>query len=461
MAESLLKQDTSACLAQALESGKKHVQDYPLSKVQQGLWIAKQLQTCSYLYHIPLVIRLPQTVCMNTLQNALLRVVQENNILTHCFREVGNMVWQYPAKIETMAISVLEINTPMPTIWNIDQDSPLSAFFLDAFNENSPLFRCSLLKTPDTSFLLFCFHHLIIDGLSCSLFLQRLYHYYQFPESILQPEKPSYKDYVAAEKTWVQDASRQNAQAYWLKRLSKTSLTVDLMTDFSRPPVSSGEGRTLHMKLSETLVIRLENVARNLRLPLNLIYLFGFQFLLSRYSGQDDITLGIPLAGRSEKRWYETIGLFVNTCLHAVTLDFTATIAVLLDRTKQQFFEDMSQSHILLDDIIAMLYAEKKANPGQPFNILYNFIHHTPMHFAGDECLPAWCMLPVSKCDFSLHIYAATQSIDLFFEYSTSLYQEDTVKQWMHYYCRILEAIPDHTQHNLVDLSIALSWGDQ
>ena len=434
-----------------------------LSHAQQRLWVLEQLNQCDYLYHIPIVMALSEPVDTSALQKAFLRLMQANPILTSYFVVQDDEIKQFQASSPDLTIQLLELTEDLPEIVEITTQSAFADFFLEKFNfATPPLFRVAVARTPSCRWLLMCFHHLLIDGWSLQLLLHSLAEEYrdiQAPLTQLNPVSPdSYQDFIVWEKTRHYDAVQLN---YWIERLAGKPLVVDTVTDYPRKLTSTGEGKTIHFKLTGEGLDRLNHYAQSVGVSMNQLVLFAFQFLLARYSGQEDIAVGIPVAGRNHPRWHQTLGLFVNTCLHLIKIDYEATVNEQLQHLKEQLLLDIAHANQPFDEIIKRLYAERQVHQHGIFNILYNFIQRdkndTLISFSDSPCRLNYCLLPTSKFDLSLHGYATPTELDFFFEFSTDLYQARTVQELVQYFLVTLEQLPKAHELTLKKLS-SVCW---
>lgn len=433
----------------------KMAQTGRLSRAQNRLWILEQLNHCSYLYHIPVVVELANVIDEQKLMLAFRHLIKTYPVLTSTFSFDEERIRQSQNLSCEIDIQWLNHGDELSSLIEISSEALLAPFFLTPFNlEKPPLFRIGLLNTPQKSHLLMCFHHLLVDAWSVELMIQELDRYFQdvLKNSMVfskSPESKSYFDFISWEQTQPHELDIDNH--YWVQRLLGKRLTVDLMTDFPRKLPLSGQGKTIHYALPQELSGALIEQAKQYGLSINHLFLFAFQFLLSRYSGQDDIALGIPVAGRSKHDWYNTIGMFVNTCIHHIELDYDTTILEQINRIKKQFIDDIAHANEPFDEVIKALYSREQLTPNQSFNILYNFIPLKTMDHFKAISSTKYCVLPISKFDLSLHVFASYSDVNLFFEFSTDLYTEGTISELIHYYVRILESIFLNANETLTD----------
>lgn len=434
-----------------------------LSHAQRRLWILEQFNHCDYLYHVPLIMTLPQPIDLGLLEEAFSQLITENPVLASRFIFEEDEVKQCSNKNCHVALQTLHLSMDLPPIVDISPSSPLADFYLQKFDlDKAPLFRLAVLKTPKQLYLLMCFHHLIIDGWSVNLIINRLSQIYNSLKhqltSLPSSRTPSYSMFIEDEKN---NRDAEKNQSYWLDRLLGKMLVVDIMTDFPRKSTLSGNGKSQHASISGKQLQQLQAYAKLLGVSMNQLVLFAFQFMLSRYSGQDQITVGIPTTGRTHPNWYQTIGLFVNTLLHTIKIDYNSTVKEQINQVKQQLINDMAHANQPFDEVVKALYEQKQLNPNGVFNILYNFIQFeqekNQVSFDNSSCDLHYCTLPVSKFDLSLHVYATNSKLDLFLEFSTDLYEEKTVQHFVKYLLNILNAMPDEPDTPLKTWSWSLA----
>lgn len=424
-----------------------------LSHAQQRLWVLQQLNSCDYLYNVPVVVALPSTLNLVVLQEALNCVLRDNPVLLSAVSFEEERVTQYQRTCD-VSLEEMTLSSDLTDVLEVTSSSPFTSFFLQSFDlEKAPLFRIKVLKTPHQRFLLACFHHLIIDGWSVNLFISKLQEQYALIEMKEKPETKLTQDYFAYIAWEREQVETEGLLSYWRERLRNKPLIVDLATDYPRKLEKSNFGKTIHRKLSSSTLTWMDKYTD---FSLNQVILFAFQFMLARYSGQNDIAVGMPISGRMHERWQETIGLFVNTLIHTTHIEYTKTVEEQLRVLKETLFNDLAHSDIPFDVLVKCFYEEKLIRQTALFNVLYNFISTKQMSDGAQKTWPIhYCTLPVSKFDVSLHVYAAESGVDLFLEFNTDLFDVRTVEHMLCYLLVVLEILPEYIEKNLKQLSMA------
>lgn len=402
-----------------------------LSSAQRRMWLLEKFDRVPYLYNVPFVLQLPSTIDLTKLHSAIELLCQSQPQLCSFFIEEEEVKQHYFLNI-SINLSKITLQKALPETISIDANHPLSAFFLAPFHLNEPpLIRFAIASAPQHRYLLISCHHLIIDAWSMGLFLKQLSEVYAGQINLsLQVD---YSQYAQIESQNLQHSVYAHSLQYWETQRQNKTWEVDLITDFARTRFLSGRGSHFIENITDEDLQKLREFARKQKVSVNHVVLSVFQLVLGRYSGQDDITLGIPVVNRQHKQWLNTIGLFVNTCLYSNKLDYTLCFADLLSRTKTQLLNDISHADIPYDYLIKYLYQKKLCAHDSGFNILYNYVqidNAEEIQMDG-VCLPLLCLLPISKFDLSLHGMMTKKELKLILEYSTDLFQWNTIQQVM------------------------------
>ena len=195
-------------------------------------------------------------------------------------------------------------------VTNIDRF--MSEFVRPFDLSQAPLFRIKLVKMGiNQHLLMFDMHHIISDGTSMGILIRELTEIYQGKE--LSPLRIQYKDYAVWQNEILKTEQLKSAENYWLERFQGELPILNLPLDYPRPALQSFEGDHLEFKIGAELTGRLKKLAQQTNTTLYMVLLAGFNVLLSRYSGQEDIIIGSPIAGRPHADLQNIIGMFVNT----------------------------------------------------------------------------------------------------------------------------------------------------
>ena len=290
----------------------------PLSFAQQRLWFLDRIEERSDLYNLPMALGLTGRLDKDVLRKSIEAIVSRHEVLRTSFPDADGVPYQ--------AISLA--TEPGSWEWKeVDVEGPGSEEELEELLRTEawrpfdlragPLLRAGLFRRgKDDHVLLVVTHHTVSDGWSGAVFLRELSALYLAflagEPSPLPPLPIQYADYSIWQQEWLQGKVLEEQLGYWRKQLADLT-PLDLPTDRPRPPVQSFQGGGHPLRLGPALAKRIRSLSRQEGSTLFMTLMAAFQLLLHRYSGQADIAVGTPVAGRTRSELEELMGMFVNT----------------------------------------------------------------------------------------------------------------------------------------------------
>ncbi|HEU4963755.1 MAG TPA: MupA/Atu3671 family FMN-dependent luciferase-like monooxygenase [Bacilli bacterium] len=310
--------------------------EYPLSYGQQSLWFLQRLAPESAAYHISKAVRLKAGVDADLLQTAYALLLQRHPALQTVFVTQGEQPVQQVQVGQKPFFDVIDGET-----WSEEQ---VQNYLTEAAHRPFDLEKGSLVRafyvrcSAGEAVLLLSAHHLVIDFWSFGVFMKELWALYaalQKGETTeLPPHKADYADYVRHQAALLQDERGQRLLTYWQEQLGGDLPLLDLKTDRPRPPVQTYNGATVDFRLEKGLSRRLKALAQAHGVTQYMILLAAFQVLLHRHSGQDDILVGSPTAGRTRAKDAGSIGYYVNPVVLRADLSEAPTFAQFLQQVR-------------------------------------------------------------------------------------------------------------------------------
>src|SRR6185369_9818538 len=313
-------------------------QELPLSYAQQRLWFLDQLAPGSLAYNIPLAVRLKGRLEVEALQRTLDEVVRRHEVLRTTFVEVNGAPVQVVAPAGQLPMPVLDLSELEEAEREVEARQAAEAqqpFDLSV----GPLLRVLLLRlSGEDHVVLFTMHHIITDGWSTGILVREvaaLYEaYIEGRESPLPELEIQYADYAVWQREWLQGEVLAQQLAYWRQQLGEDLPVLQLPTDKPRPPVQSHRGQGVSFTLPAELTAELKKLSNAEGVTLYMTLLAAYKILLWRYSGQSDVVVGTPIAGRNHLAAEGLIGLFVNTLVLRTSLSGDPSFNELLDRVR-------------------------------------------------------------------------------------------------------------------------------
>ncbi|MFL5357820.1 amino acid adenylation domain-containing protein, partial [Archangium sp.] len=291
----------------------------PLSFAQQRLWFLDQLTPHSPLYNIPMAVRFQGALDVPALEQAFSALTERHESLRTTFGLVG----EEPIQVISPALAVPLAVVDLGSVPDAQRESELRRLAteesLRSFDlARGPLFRATLLRlSAQDHVLLLTVHHIVSDGWSTGVLIRELAALYQGftsgQPSTLPALPVQYADYAAWQRGWLRGAPLEAQLAYWRQHLSGAPRALELPTDKPRPAVQSHRGASETARISKELAEALKALGQREGATPFMVLMATWQVLLARYSGQDDISVGSPIAGRTQGETEGLIGFFVNT----------------------------------------------------------------------------------------------------------------------------------------------------
>ena len=313
----------------------------PLSFAQQRLWFLDQLEPNSAFYNMPQAIRMSGPLDVGALRRALSEIAARHESLRTSFTVVEGNPVQVIAPAVSVELPVVELaelseSEREAEALRLAREEAQRPFDL----ERGPLVRASLLRLGgEEHVLLLNMHHIVGDDWSFSVLMRELMALYEaFSQGDPSPLKElpiQYADYAVWQREWLQGEQLEAQLAYWKQQLSGAPAVLALPTDRPRPAVPSYQGANDSLALPKQLSEQLRALSQREGVTLYMTLLAAFQTLLMRYSGQEDIVVGSPIAGRTRAETESLIGFFLNTLVLRTSLSGDPSFRELLGRVRE------------------------------------------------------------------------------------------------------------------------------
>ncbi|HSF43788.1 MAG TPA: amino acid adenylation domain-containing protein, partial [Thermoanaerobaculia bacterium] len=390
-----------------LRQPRRPGEDPPLSFAQQRLWFLDRLEPGS-LYNIPTALRLEGSLAVPALALALASIVGRHEALRTTFPERGGQPVQAIAPPPPASLPVVDLAALPPPHRRDALDRALAREAAHPFDlVAEPLLRTVLFRLGETEHVLaLTVHHIVADGWSVGLFVRELGELYAafaahrpspLPELELQ-----YADFALWQRGWLTGAALERLVAAWRERLAGAPSSLDLPTDRPRPPVQTFRGASLPVLLGEETAEGIRGLARREGATLFMTLLAAFSELLHRYSGQEDLVVGTPIAGRGRRELEGLIGLFLNTLALRTDLSGDPPFGGLLARARATALEAYSLQDLPFEKLVEELQPPRDPSRSPVFQVMLS-LQNTP---------PASLALPGLALS-SLHVDRGTAKFDL------------------------------------------------
>jgi amino acid adenylation domain-containing protein len=421
----------------------------PLSFAQQRLWFLDRLGGTSAEYNLPSALRLIGELDRMALEKAINAIVSRHESLRTHFLEIDGE----PAQV---ILPELHIELPLEDLSSLDEiaqrDHILSALREEADSPfdlaRGPLLRIGLLKLGEHDHILLrTMHHIVSDGWSEGVFNHEFALLYQaFHEGRDNPLHLlpiQYADFALWQRQRMEQEGLAGGLAYWRQQLAGIPERLELPTDRTRPPVQSFGADLCRMKAGNELAVGLKRLSQSQQATLYMSLLAAFAVLLSRYSGQEEIVVGTPIANRQEVELEDLIGFFVNTLAMRVQVNEDKSVGELVAEARRVALEAYQHQDVPFERVVEELSPERSLNTTPIFQVLFALQNApwAPERIKGLEVeLVVGDELRV-RFDLEVHVWESEDQIELSWLYNRDLFDRWRMEQMARHYLRVLEAM--------------------
>ncbi|MTJ29412.1 non-ribosomal peptide synthetase [Aphanizomenon sp. UHCC 0183] len=440
----------------------------PLSFGQEQLWFLSQIQD-NTTYNMPLALQISGSLNISVLEQAITEIVRRHEILRTNFQQIEGKNLQVirqeiniglqvinlekiPAKEQLQNVQQL-INQETNKIFNLSEDD---------------LFQSTLYQLNQNSYvLLLNMHHIISDGWSTGILLQELSTLYAAylagNESPLPELQIQYADYAIWQKEKFTSEIREKQLNYWQQQLADIPPLLELPTDKPRPPVQSFRGGIWEFSINSNLSQKIRTLTQQSDTTLFMTMLAAFVILLYRYSGQDDILIGSPMAGRNRQEIQSLIGYFVNTVVLRTKLTGNPNFREILNQVRQVATDAHNYQDIPYNQVVEALNPQRNLSYNPVFQILFDLQHS----LTDKSQLPGLTLQPflgehsTSKFDLSLIIEDRGTELIGVWEYSSDLFTQETISRITENFQTLLNGIVNNPETPINQLPIISAFEQQ
>ncbi|MBG1259151.1 amino acid adenylation domain-containing protein [Nostoc commune] len=408
---------------------------FPLSFTQERLWFLDQLEGKSYKYNIPIALQIQGNLNIAVLEQALVTITQRHGILRTRFPTTNGTPVQVIDPNSNLALTVVDLQEFSPDQRFQQVQQKVKQELETPFNlAKSQSLRVTLLQVAHQEFvLLVSMHHIVFDGWSVSIFTQELFTLYQAFLSNSSSPLPSlpiqYADFAVWQRQWWCEERLQTQLDYWKQQLSHAPPILELPSDRPRLSVQTFRGKSLSFQINPELNKQLQTLTKNTGATLFMTLLAAFATLLYRYSFQEDISIGSPIANRNRSEIEPLIGSFINTLVLRIRIQDNPSFAELLTQVQQVALDAYEHQDAPFEKVVEALQPERNLSHNSLFQVMFVLQNVPEQTFK----LPNLSLTPfdldnvTSKFDLTLSIAQKKQELQGRWEYNTDLFDEDTI----------------------------------
>ncbi|MUG96548.1 amino acid adenylation domain-containing protein [Scytonema sp. UIC 10036] len=458
-----------------------------LSYAQQRLWLLAQLQGSSATYNMPIALQLEGDLNIDALRSSLAYLLNRHASLRMCFPTVAGqpqVVIKNLDEIEVLTIKsgtgdwglgtrdreVLLIQNPKSKIQNSKSkiqnpkslQSLIDAHAHEPLDLNTgPLFKAKLLQLEEEKYVLLVnMHHIVSDGWSIGVFVRELRQAYtafaQGQTPNLAPLPIQYSDYANWQRNWLQGEVLENQIDYWKNQLKDASPLLELPTDYPRPAQQSYRGTRYLYSLTLELSTAIKTFSQQQGVSVFMTLLAAFSILLSRYSRQNDLCIGSPIANRTHSQTEGLIGFFVNTLVLRNQINPEQSFIEFLQQTRHTCLDAYAHQDIPFELLVERLQPERSMSHNPLFQVMLALENNESPNLSlpGLEIQWLGSTCPFAKFDITLLVIESDNQLNCSWEYATDLFEKSTIQRMAEQFEVLLKGIVDRPNEPIKTLPL-------
>ncbi|MCL1466000.1 non-ribosomal peptide synthetase [Argonema galeatum] len=463
---------------------------FPASFAQQRLWFIDRLVPGNTFYNVPTAIRLTGSLNITALERTFNEIVRRHEALRTRFAIAEGQPVQVIAPTLNISLPILDLRQLTKDEREAEAKRIVTGECDRPFDLSSgPLLRVMVLKLEETEhILLLNMHHIICDDWSIGVLIRELGTIYtafaQKQPSPLQELPLQYADFSHWQREWLPGQILETQLTYWRQQLNGIS-TLNLLTDKSKPAIQSYRGTTEFLELPKKLSDALETLSQQESVTLFMTLLAAFQTLLYRYTNQEDIAVGSPIANRNMSEIEGLIGFFVNSLVLRTNLSGNPTFRELLGRVREVTLGAYSHQDLPFEKLVEELHPERNLNRHPLFQVVFGFENAPMSALELPGLVPSFMNIDfkTTRFDLELHLWKCSEDFRSLWGgewqdsegirgvvvYNTDLFDKATIAGMLGHFKTLLEGIVGNPEQKIANLpllseaelhQVLIEWND-
>ncbi|MSO00263.1 lichenysin non-ribosomal peptide synthetase LicA [Bacillus paralicheniformis] len=420
---------------------------YPVSSAQKRLYVLQQIEGAEKSYHMPAVLQLEGKLDLKRLESAAQMLIKRHEAFRTTFEIRDGEPVQRISDAAELTIDVIDADE--------QEAEKLIEEFIRPFDlTKAPLFRMSIIRvTGEKHLLLVDMHHIISDGASVSVLIDEMTRLYA--GEALEPLRIQYKDFSVWQRHLLTERHKMQEE-YWLKELDGELPVLTLPTDYPRPSVQTFEGSRLSFALKPELVQQLRRLAKETDSTLYMVLAASYSALLSKLSGQSEVIVGSPAAGRPHADLSRIIGMFVNTLAIRTRPEGDKPFSAFLEEVKETTLGAFEHQDYPFEELIEKLKIQRDMSRNPLFDAVFSMRNADlkDLSMEGITLKPYDFAHQTAKFDLTLTAAEEDGLLVFEMEYNTALFKHESIERWSGYWVNLLEAVAENPDACLSELSL-------
>ncbi|MCV3211983.1 amino acid adenylation domain-containing protein [Plectonema radiosum NIES-515] len=457
-----LRQTASGIVVPRIEAVTMNTESLPLSWAQERLWFLDQLESDSATYNMPAALQISGALNVEALEQALTEIIQRHSVLRTSFATVNGTPMQAIATPTAVTIPVVDLR-PATTMeqpaWVQSEATQEAQQPFDLAN-GSPI-RFKLLQLAEQSHvLLVTLHHIVFDAWSISIFVRELIALYEaalHQQPCVLPALPiQYTDFACWQRQWLQGEILETQLSYWKQQLGGNLPVLQLPIDYPHSPTQNYQGAQQVLRLPKSVTTAVKTLSRQEGVTVFMTLLAAFKVLLSRHTGQEDIIVGSPIAGRNHLGTEELIGCFLNTLPLRTDLSGNPSFRQLLTKVREVTLSAYSHQDIPFEKLVEELRPERSLSRHPLFDVTFNTIN-TPevaLEIPGLTFEPLELTQLESKFFLTVYVQEVAEELNIIVVYRQNLFSSERMTVFLEQFEHLVQQIVAEPERSLQSYSL-------
>ncbi len=453
----------------AIERAEKK-EYYPLSSAQKRLYVVQQITPDTIVYNMPMVFLMDGELDCKKLENAFRQMIARHESLRTSLETVNRQPVQRIYEASRIDFKAALIDLTKENLGDAEREAKANRLlreFIRPFDLTVPSFlRVGFVKTAETKHIVLAdMHHVISDGLSHGVFLKELLAIYR--DEPIAPLKLQYKDFSQWQNGLVTKGALKKQEEFWMDRFQGHLPVLNIPFDFTRPAERHFQGERAFVEIPKDQAEVLRAFARDEEATMFMVMLAVFNVLLARLCRQEDVVLGVVVAGRRHPDLDNIIGMFVNTLALRNYPEGEKTFIQFLKEVRQRTLEDFDNQDFQFEDLVEKVVTQREPGRNPLFDILFSFMAPGRQETAaepGDVEMDesglkvnsyGWGESTKAKFDILFSGGDTGDNLYVGMEYGTELFKKETIQRFLSYFQDVVTAITTDKNTKLKDITIS------
>ena len=426
-------------------------EEYELSSAQSRMYLINQIEGATTKYNETHMLKVYGKLDIGRLENAFNEIIKRHEILRTGFYMKDNVPVQKIYDNVKLKIEYVEANE--------EKAEEIKSNFVNVFElDRPPLLRVTVIKVASSEYImLFDIHHIVIDGTSFGILINEVLSVYEGRE--LCKLQKQYKDFAVWQNNQLNSAEMKKQEEFWVKQFEGEIPVLNLPTDFTRPLIQSSKGRKMYFSIDEKTTRKIKNICAETETTLFMFLFAVYNVLLYRYTGQEDITVGIPVAGRDHPDTENMLGMFINNLAIRTYPKGNMSFFDYLIQVKNIIIKCLENQDYQYERLVSKLNLSRDMSRNPLFDVMFalqnmdipniktNDLEFKQLDFDNGTC----------KQDLSMFVYEREEKLEIEVEFCTDLYRPESICRFNEHYFNCINQLLANTNSKIDEFDFLTS----